>query len=87
MEKLLKKLGIGDLVTKIDGGYEYSFEDYDTFTDIYNNLESTTIITKNSPQSYLNEDSCHVEFDGDDYFVYLDGDFNEDTYVLQITKG
>ena len=87
MKKLLRKLNIDEEPIELDNGYEYEFYDYDVFTDVYNTLENYTKITKNSPQSYLNEDSCHVEFDGDDYFVYLEGDFNSDEYTLTITEG
>lgn len=87
MKKLLRKLNIDEELIEIENGYEYEFYDYDVFTDVYNTLENYTNITKNSPQSYLNEDSCHVEFDGDDYFVYLEGDFNSDEYTLTITEG
>lgn len=86
MEKLFKYLNI-PMQMDMDGGYEQEFNSYDEFTTIYNKLEKTHLITKNSPQSFLNEEKCHVEFDGDDYYVYLDGDFNVDKYVLKIVKG
>lgn len=86
MNELLKKLNIEGIVETSDG-YEYATDDYDEFTDIYNKLESYTKLVKNSPQSFLNESGSHVEFDGDNYFVYLDADFNIDDYILTITKG
>ena len=86
MNELLKKLNIENIFETEDG-YGYETESYDEFTDIYNKLESYTKLVKNSPQSYLNEASSHIEFDGDGYFVYLDADFNIDEYLLTITKG
>ena len=85
MDTIIKKLGIQ--VEETENGYVYKFDDYDEFTEIYNKLESMTAeLSKNSPQSYLNESECHVEFDAYDYFVYLEGDLNIDDYVLRITK-
>ena len=86
MEKLLKLLNM-PMQMNIEDGYEQEFYSYDEFTNVYNTLERTNIVTKNSPQSFLNESKCHVEFDGDDFFVYLDGDFNVDNYRLKILKG
>lgn len=86
IDELIKLLNV-DLQIDMDDNYNLEFEDYDEFTEIYNKLEKTNIITKNSPQSYLNENKCHVEFDGDDFYVYLDGDFNVDNYKLKIEKG
>lgn len=86
MDKLMDRLGLP--FEEVDDDYVYEFDDYDEFTEIYNNLESSSEeLSKNSPQSYLTESECHVEFDADDYFVYLDGDLNIDEYVLRITKG
>lgn len=85
MEKLIKKLGL-PLQLDMEDNYSTEFEDYDTFTDIYNKLEKTNLITKNSPQSFLNEEKCHVEFDGDGFYLYLDGDFNIDKYTLKIVS-
>lgn len=86
MNELLKKLNIENIL-ETKTGYEYQTDDYDEFTNIYNTLEKYTKITKNSPQSYLNESGSHVEFDGEDYYIYLDADFNIDEYVLTITEG
>lgn len=85
MEKLIELLGVY-LQIDMNNNYSYEFDDYDEFTDIYNKLEQTNLITKNSPQSYLNEEKCHIEFDGDKFYVYLDGDFNVDDYRLKIVN-
>lgn len=85
MKKLIDVLNI-EMQIDINNNYHAQFNDYDEFTEIYNKLEKSNLITKNSPQSYLNEHDCHVEFDGDDYYVYLEGDFNIDEYTLTITK-
>ena len=66
--------------------YVAEFNDFDMFTDIYNKLERTKSVTKNSPQSYLNENEGHVEFDGKDFTIYLEGDFNIDEYKITITE-
>lgn len=86
MENLIKKLNLEDMLEEDDKGYHYEFDDYDTFTTMYNKLENTRSITKNSPQSYLNENEGHVEFDGEDFTVYLDGDFNIDDYKIIIIE-
>ena len=77
---------IDELIKLLNVDLQIDMDDNE-FTEIYNKLEKTNIITKNSPQSYLNENKCHVEFDGDDFYVYLDGDFNVDNYKLKIEKG
>lgn len=86
MENLIKKLNLEDVLEEDDKGYHYEFDDYDTFTTMYNKLENTRSITKNSPQSYLNENEGHVEFDGENFTVYLDGDFNIDDYKIIIIE-
>ena len=86
MENLIKKLNLENMLEEDDKGYHYEFDDYDTFTTMYNKLENTRSITKNSPQSYLNENEGHVELDGEDFTVYLDGDFNIDDYKIIIIE-
>ena len=82
-EKLINKLNI-----QLELDSEYVINDYDEFTDIYNKLESSQMyVTKNSPQSYLTEDKSHVEFDGDGFIIYLDANFEKDTYSIKSTKG
>lgn len=83
MDKLINFLNL-PVQMNMEGNYEYEFEDYDEFTEIYNKLEKTRLVNKNSPQSYLSTTKCHIEFDGDDFYVYLDGDFNIDDYKLKI---
>ena len=83
LETLLSKLPVEDSITINE---EYTFDDYVLFVKLYNFLDSSTLVSKNSPQSYLTENDCHVEFDGDDFIVIIDGNFENDNYVLKITE-
>jgi len=83
LEILISKLPVKDEIT---AGKDYIFNDYVLFVKIYNFLDNTTLVSKNSPQSYLTEEDCHVEFDADDFVVILEGDFEKDNYVLKITE-
>ena len=84
LETLISKLPIQGEITV---GEDYTFDDYTEFVKLYNFLDNSTAVSKNSPQSYLTENDCHVEFDGDDFFVIIEGDFDKDNYVLKITEG
>ena len=84
LETLLSKLPLQGEVTV---GEDYIFDDYTEFVKLYNFLDNSTIVSKNSPQSYLTESDCHLEFDGDDFIVIVEGDFDKDNYVIKITEG
>lgn len=83
MDKIIDFLNL-PVQIDMEDNCEYEFNDYDEFTEIYNKLEKTRLVSKNSPQSYLNINKCHIEFDGDDFYIYLEGDFNIDKYKLKI---
>jgi hypothetical protein len=84
LETLLSKLPLqGEVIV----GEDYIFDDYTEFVKLYNFLDNSTIVSKNSPQSYLTENDCHLEFDGDDFIVIVEGDFDKDNYVIKITEG
>lgn len=84
LDVFLSKLPIDD---KININETYKFNDYIMFVKVYNFLDNSTLVSKNSPQSYLTENDCHVEFDSDDFIVCINGNFEKDEYELIITEG
>ena len=86
MEELLRKLNInkrGELKGNI---YTITIDSYDEFSMIYNKLEQSEEISKNSNVSYFNMDDAHVIYMGDEYDVILNGDLSSDIYVLTIEE-
>ena len=86
MEELLKQLSIED-VGEIEGGvYTIDINSYDEFSAIYNKLEQSEVITKDSDESSFNMDEAHVVYLSDEYEINLNGDLNNDVYKLTIEE-
>lgn len=86
MEELLRKLNInkrGELKGNI---YTITIDSYDEFSMIYNKLEQSEDISKNSSESYFNMDDAHVIYMSDKYDVILNGDLSSDIYILTIEE-
>ena len=86
MEELLRKLNInkrGELKGNI---YTITIDSYDEFSMIYNKLEQSEDISKNSGESYFNMDDAHVIYMSDKYDVILNGDLSSDIYMLTIEE-
>lgn len=86
MEELLKQLSIED-TGEIKGGiYTIDINSYDEFSAIYNKLEQSEVITKDSDGSYFNMDEAHIVYLADNYELNLNGDLDDDVYVLTIKE-
>ncbi len=86
MEELLKQLSIED-VGEIKGGvYTIDIDSYDEFSIIYNKLEQSEVITKDSDESSFNMDEAHIVYLADEYVLNLNGDLNSDEYQLMIEE-
>ena len=86
MEELLKQLSIED-VGEIKGGvYTIDINSYDEFSIIYNKLEQSEVITKDSDESSFNMDEAHIVYLADEYVLNLNGDLNSDEYQLMIEE-
>lgn len=86
MEELLKQLSIED-VGEIKGGvYTINIDSYDEFSIIYNKLEQSEVITKDSDESSFNMDEAHIVYLADEYVLNLNGDLNSDEYQLMIEE-
>lgn len=86
MEELLRKLNInkrGELKGNI---YTITIDSYDEFSMIYNKLEQSEEISKNSDESYFNMDDAHIIYMSDKYDVILNGDLSSDIYILTIEE-
>lgn len=86
MDKLLKELKVVQEGEMIDGVYVVTLNDYDEFSSMYNRLESSVSLSKDSTQSSMDEEDAHILFDNEDYIVELIALFEEDDYTLNITS-
>lgn len=86
IDNLLRDIGISDTGEYVDNVYVITFADYDEFSDVYNILENAVNITKNSPESFLNEKESHVQYETEDYVIELIGLFDVDEYTLNIRE-
>ncbi len=86
MEELLKQLSITPTGEYIEDNYTISMESYDDFSAIYNKLEQSEILTKDSDESSFNMDEAHVVYLSEKYILNLNGDLNDDEYQLIIKE-
>ena len=86
MEELLKKIGITKPGKMTGGLYSIDIESYDEFSAIYNQLEQSNELIKDSDESYFNMDDAHVIYYTDNYQINLNGDLQADVYDLSVEK-
>jgi hypothetical protein len=86
MEELLKQLSIEDTGEIKGGVYTIDINSYDEFSAIYNKLEQSEVITKDSNESSFNMDEAHIVYLSDNYELNLNGDLDDDVYVLTIKE-
>lgn len=86
MEDFLNQLSIATTGRWIEDNYVIDISSYDEFSAIYNKLEQSTIIVKDSDESSFNADNAHVTYLSDNYQVILNGDLVNDVYQLMITE-
>lgn len=85
---LLDDLGIEDTNGEIiDDYYVITIPDYNEFNAVYNKLEKSLKITKNSYASFLNEEEAHIQYESDELIIELIAILDEDNYTLNITEG
>ena len=85
---LLKDLRIDDTGGEIiDNYYVITIPDYNEFNRVYNKLEKSLKITKDSNESFLNEQEAHIQYESDDLLIELIAILDEDNYTLNITEG
>lgn len=87
IQELLGKLNIEDTeLTKDDKYFVINLEDYDDFVKVYNKLEKSLDVFKNSLASFTNEEDAHVQYETDDGIILeLVGVFDDDDYTLNIS--
>ena len=85
MEELLKQLSIENTGSMQGGVYTIRIDTYDEFSALYNKLEQSEVIQKDSDQSTFNMDEAHVVYLSDECELNLDGDLTDDVYALIIT--
>lgn len=86
MEQLLKDLSISSQGKYINNVYTIDINSYDEFSAIYNKLEQSEIVTKDSDESHFNMDEAHIVYLTDEYVLNLNGDLNSDEYQLMIEE-
>lgn len=86
IEKIIEKLNTG-LDFKEDGRYMVGrVETYEDFLKVYNKLEKSLDLFKNSLASFMTEDDCHVQYETEDGLILeLVAIFDEDDYTLNIS--
>ena len=85
MDKILKELGINAEGKWRGDIYTVPIETYDEFSILYNKLEQSDLLQKDS-ESKFNIDTAWVNYTYDDYKVTLNGDLNADVYELSIKE-
>ena len=86
MEEFLKELHINSVGKFIENKYVIEINTYDEFSALYNKLEQSEKITKDSDESSFNMDNAHVVYFADDYEIILNGDLSNDVYQLSISE-
>lgn len=86
MEELLKELSISSNGKFVNENYIVDIGSYDEFSAIYNKLEQSDLITKDSDESHFNMDEAHIVYITDDYTLNLNGDLIADEYQLIIEE-
>lgn len=86
MEQLLKDLSISSTGKYVNDNYVIDIESYDEFSSIYNKLEQSEIIKKDSDESYFNMDEAHIVYITDKFVVNLNGDLTADEYQMIIEE-
>lgn len=86
MENFLKELQINLTGTIIEDKYVVNIDTYDEFSALYNKLEQSEKITKDSDESHFNMDDAHVVYYSDKYEIILNGDLSEDVYQLSVEE-
>ena len=86
MQELLKQLSIEDSGKMVGDVYTIDLDNYDEFSALYNKLEQSEVITKDSDNSTFNMDEAHIIYLSDKYELNLNGDLDDDVYALIITE-
>lgn len=87
IKELLDKLNIGNEELTEEGKYYViTLPDYDEFVKVYNKLENSLHIFKNSLASFAEEDDVHVQYETEDGIVLeLVAILSEDNYTLNFS--
>lgn len=87
VEQLLKKLNIKEPYEKQDNYYVVRYDSYEDFIRLYNKLEKSLVVFKNSLLSFVTEEEGHIQYETDDGLILeLVAIFDEDDYTLNISK-
>ena len=86
MEELLRKLNINKRGEVKGNVYTIALDSFDEFSLIYNKLEQSEDVSKNSNESYFNMDESHIIYMNDTYDLILNGDLSSDIYLLTIEE-
>jgi len=85
VQELLKKLNIDYPVEKQGEYWVATLDTYEDFVSIYNKLEKSLDVFKNSHASFFNEEDGHIQYETDDGFILeLVAVLDEDDYTLNI---
>lgn len=86
ISQLLFDLNIKKEGEIVDDYYVIKLDNYNEFNQVYNKLEKSLELERDSNNSKVDEDSAHVEYFNDDLTVELIAIFDEDEYTLNIIE-
>lgn len=86
MEEFLRELHINAPGKMLDNSLVVDINSYDEFSALYNKLEQSEKLSKDSDESYFNMDNAHVIYLSDNYELILNGDLSNDVYQLSIQE-
>ncbi len=86
MNEFLKQLSITTTGNYVEDKYTIEINNFNEFSLIYNKLEQSELITKDSDESFFNMDEAHVVYLSDEYEILLLGDLNNDVYKLIVEE-
>ena len=87
IQEILDKLNIEYPFEEKGEYYVITLESYDDFVKVYNKLEKSLDLFKNSLASFFTEDESHMQYENDDGIIFeLVGILDEDDYTLNISK-
>lgn len=86
IKELLDKLNIEEQPEQQDEYQVIYFDSFESFLKVYNKLEKSLDVFKNSLSSFFNGDECHLQYETDEgLLLELVGILDEDDYTLNIS--
>lgn len=86
MENFLKELHINSTGKYVADKYVIDIDNFDSFSALYNKLEQSEKVNKDSDESFFNMDEAHVVYYSEEFTLILNGDLSNDEYQLSVQE-